>query len=101
MLPQEIIRRKRDGKALSRQEIASFIEGLSRETISEGQVAAFAMAVFFQGMSPDEIVALTLAMRDSGDVLSTQPRRNKRHGADRRQTSGQHPQEDARRRKRH
>jgi thymidine phosphorylase len=70
MLPQEIIRRKRDGEALSAGEIARFVEGLSHETISEGQVAAFAMAVFFRGMTPDEIVALTLAMRDSGDVLS-------------------------------
>ncbi|WP_159945969.1 thymidine phosphorylase [Rhizobium sp. 18065] len=70
MLPQEIIRRKRDGGALTREEITGFIEGLSNETISEGQVAAFAMAVFFRGMTPDEIVALTLAMRDSGEVLS-------------------------------
>lgn len=70
MLPQEIIRRKRDGDSLSREEITAFVEGLSRETISEGQVAAFAMAVYFRGMTPDEIVALTLAMRDSGDVLS-------------------------------
>lgn len=70
MLPQEIIRRKRDGKLLSADELVSFVEGLSTETISEGQVAAFAMAVFFQGMTPDEIVALTLAMRDSGDVLT-------------------------------
>lgn len=70
MLPQEIIRRKRDGGTLTGEEIATFIEGLSKETISEGQVAAFAMAVFFKGMTPDEIVALTLAMRDSGDVLS-------------------------------
>lgn len=70
MLPQEIIRRKRDGGTLTGEEIAAFIQGLSKETISEGQVAAFAMAVFFKGMTPDEIVALTLAMRDSGDVLS-------------------------------
>ncbi|MHA7969348.1 thymidine phosphorylase [Rhizobium sp. CAU 1783] len=70
MLPQEIIRRKRDGGTLTRDEIAAFIEGLSKETISEGQVAAFAMAVFFQGMTPEEIVALTVAMRDSGEVLS-------------------------------
>jgi len=70
MLPQEIIRRKRDGGSLSREEITAFVEGLSRETISEGQVAAFAMAVYFRGMTPEEIVALTLAMRDSGDVLS-------------------------------
>jgi thymidine phosphorylase len=70
MLPQEIIRRKRDGGTLTREEITGFIEGLANETISEGQVAAFAMAVFFRGMTPEEIVALTLAMRDSGEVLS-------------------------------
>ncbi|MGX5667557.1 thymidine phosphorylase [Rhizobium daejeonense] len=72
MLPQEIIRKKRDGGILTPEEIAGFIEGLSKETISEGQVAAFAMAVFFRGMTPEEIVALTLAMRDSGEVLSWQ-----------------------------
>ncbi|SMD09930.1 thymidine phosphorylase [Rhizobium sp. RU36D] len=72
MIPQEIIRRKRDGAVLSAAEIAGFISGLSDETISEGQVAAFAMAVFFRGMSSEEIVALTLAMRDSGEVLSWQ-----------------------------
>lgn len=70
MIPQEIIRRKRDGKELTREEIAGFIEGLTRETVSEGQVAAFAMATFFRGMSRDEVIALTLAMRDSGDVLA-------------------------------
>jgi thymidine phosphorylase len=70
IIPQEIIRRKRDGGELSAGEIAAFIEALSDESLSEGQVAAFAMAVFFRGMTPAEIVALTLAMRDSGDVLS-------------------------------
>lgn len=70
IIPQEIIRRKRDGGELSAGEIASFVEALSNETLSEGQVAAFAMAVFFRGMTPAEIVALTLAMRDSGEVLS-------------------------------
>ena len=69
MLPQEIIRRKRDGGRLSAAEIASFVDGLTRGTVTEGQVAAFGMAVFFNGMSRDEAVALTLAMRDSGDVL--------------------------------
>ncbi|MBD8686362.1 MULTISPECIES: thymidine phosphorylase [unclassified Rhizobium] len=70
MIPQEIIRRKRDGEVLTADEISAFIAGLSTVTISEGQAAAFAMAVFFRGMSRDETVALTLAMRDSGDVLS-------------------------------
>ncbi len=69
MLPQEIIRRKRDGRDLSKQEIATFIAGVTNGTVSEAQVAAFAMAVFFQGMSGNETVGLTLAMRDSGNVL--------------------------------
>lgn len=69
LLPQEIIRAKRDGKALSDSEITSFVEGLTSGAVSEGQVAALAMAVFFNGMNRDEAVALTLAMRDSGDVL--------------------------------
>lgn len=69
MLPQEIIRRKRDGHRLSAPEIAAFIEGLTAGTVTEGQVGAFAMAVFFNGMSREEAVALTIAMRDSGDVL--------------------------------
>ncbi|MDO1580641.1 thymidine phosphorylase [Rhizobium oryzicola] len=70
MIPQEIIRRKRDGQVLANEEIRAFIDGLTENRISEGQVAAFAMAVFFQGMSREETIALTLAMRDSGDVLS-------------------------------
>ena len=69
MLPQETIRRKRNGETLSGEEIARFVEGFTAGTISEGQVAAFAMAVWFKGMRRDETVALTLAMRDSGDVL--------------------------------
>ncbi|TIX20865.1 MAG: thymidine phosphorylase, partial [Mesorhizobium sp.] len=67
--PQEIIRRKRDGHRLSSDEIAAFVAGLTAGTISEGQVGAFAMAVFLNGMSREEAVALTIAMRDSGDVL--------------------------------
>jgi thymidine phosphorylase len=70
MLPQEVIRRKRNGEALSRETVKAFIEGLTAGTVSEGQVAAFAMAVFFKGMSQEEAVGLTLAMRDSGTVLT-------------------------------
>ncbi|MBZ8135457.1 thymidine phosphorylase [Afifella sp. IM 167] len=69
-LPQEVIRKKRDGMALTPEEVAFFVEGLTDGSIGEGQVAALAMAVFFNGMEPDEIVALTLAMKDSGDTLS-------------------------------
>jgi thymidine phosphorylase len=70
MIPQEIIRRKRDGQTLSGEEIAAFIDGLTRGDVTEGQAAAFAMAIFFRGMSRGETVALTLAMRDSGDVMT-------------------------------
>ena len=70
MLTQEIIRKKRDGQALSRDEITYFARGIGNQSISEGQIAAFAMAVFFQGMSLDERVALTEGMRDSGETLS-------------------------------
>ena len=69
MLPQEIIRRKRDGHRLSPAEIGEFVAGLTSGSVSDAQVAAFAMAVFFSGMSREEAVALTLAMRDSGTVL--------------------------------
>jgi thymidine phosphorylase len=69
MLPQEIIRRKREGGRLSQEEIAFMVEGLTAGAVSEAQVGALAMAIFFRGMERDEAVALTLAMRDSGTVL--------------------------------
>ena len=69
VLPQEIIRAKRDGKTLADAQIAQFVAGITDGSITEGQAAAFAMAVFFRGMTRAEIVALTLAMRDSGTVL--------------------------------
>lgn len=70
MLPQDIILRKRNGQALTPEDIADFIGQLAKGTLSEGQIGAFAMAVWFSGMTRDETVALTLAMRDSGEVLS-------------------------------
>jgi thymidine phosphorylase len=69
-LTQEIIRRKRDGEALSAEEIAFMISGLADGSISEGQVAAFAMAVYFQGMTMDERVALTRCMVGSGETIA-------------------------------
>ncbi|KVN43506.1 thymidine phosphorylase [Burkholderia territorii] len=68
-LPQEFIRRKRDRQPLDRDEIAAFVRGATDGSVTEGQVAAFAMAVYFNDLSTDERVALTLAQRDSGDVL--------------------------------
>ena len=69
MLAQEIIRNKRDGKKLSREEIAFFIKGITDGSVSEGQVSALAMAVYFQDMAMEERVAFTEGLRDSGDVL--------------------------------
>ncbi len=68
-LPQEIIRKKRDGGVMSTEEIRFFVEGITSGRTTEGQIAALAMAVFFNDMTMDERVAFTLAMRDSGDVL--------------------------------
>jgi thymidine phosphorylase len=69
MLPQEIIRKKRDGGTLDAAEIRFLIDGLTSGSVSEGQVAAFAMAVFFRGMEMPERIALTRAMKESGTVL--------------------------------
>ncbi len=68
-LPQEIIRKKRDGYALTDSEIQFFVQGITHNTVTEGQIAALAMAVFFKGMTMPERIALTCAMRDSGSVL--------------------------------
>ena len=70
MLPQELIRKKRDGHALSDDEIGEVVAGITDNTFSESQVSAFAMAVFFQGMNTAERVAFTRAMTHSGRVLS-------------------------------
>ena len=70
MIPQEIIRLKRNGAALSAADIDDFIGALARGELAESQIGAFAMAVWFRGMTRDEIVALTLAMARSGDTLS-------------------------------
>lgn len=68
-LTQETIRRKRDHETLSEAEIRHFVQGICNESVSDAQIAAFCMASYFNGMSPIETVALTLAMRDSGTVL--------------------------------
>ncbi|HEY9548186.1 MAG TPA: thymidine phosphorylase, partial [Kiloniellaceae bacterium] len=69
LLPQEIIRRKRDGAALSGEEIDAFVAGIADGSLGEGQVGAFAMAVFLRGMTSGETVALTRAMTASGRRL--------------------------------
>ncbi len=70
MLAQEIIRKKRDGEVLDAADLQFLMRGLVDGKISNAQAAAFAMSVYFNGMEIDERVALTVAMRDTGDVLS-------------------------------
>ncbi|MEA1649312.1 thymidine phosphorylase [Nitrospirillum sp. BR 11164] len=69
MLPQEIIRQKRDGGRLAAADITDFVRGLTDGRVTEGQAAAFAMAVYFQGLEMEERVALTRAMTQSGTVM--------------------------------
>ncbi|WP_434633314.1 thymidine phosphorylase [Chromobacterium sp. CV08] len=65
-LPQEIIRKKRDGQTLSQQDIQQFVAGITDNSVADSQIAALAMAIYFNGMELDENVHLALAMRDSG-----------------------------------
>jgi thymidine phosphorylase len=69
VLIQEIIRRKRDGKALETHEIAHFVDALTKGHASDAHAAAFSMAILFRGLSRDECAALTRAMAQSGRTL--------------------------------
>lgn len=69
-LPQEIIRKKRDNKKLTKEEINWLVENITNNTISDAQISAFAMAVIFNKLSKEELINLTLAMRDSGEVMN-------------------------------
>lgn len=69
MLPQEIIRNKRDNKPLKKEDIESFVNMVTSGNAGEGQIAAFCMATFLNGMTMDERTALTMAMASSGTVL--------------------------------
>ncbi len=65
----DIIKKKRDGDELTNEEIHFFIDGYVKGDIPDYQASALCMAIFYKGMSVDETTALTLAIRDSGDVL--------------------------------
>lgn len=65
----DIIQKKRDGGILTKEEIDFFVKGYTDGSIPDYQASAFAMAVYFQGMSDEETTNLTLAMASSGDTL--------------------------------
>lgn len=66
----DLILKKKQGKELTKEEIYYMIEGFTKGDIPDYQMSAMTMAICFQGMSKRETVDLTLAMRDSGDVLN-------------------------------
>ncbi len=67
MNPVSIIEKKRDGKELSALEIRGFIKGITDGTVEDYQATAFLMATYFKGMTPEETVALTHEMLESGE----------------------------------
>ncbi|MGB0680733.1 MAG: thymidine phosphorylase, partial [Polyangiales bacterium] len=67
-----LIARKRDGEALGADELGALVAAYSRDAVPDYQMSAWAMAVYLRGMRPEETTALTLAMRDSGQVLDWQ-----------------------------
>jgi pyrimidine-nucleoside phosphorylase len=67
--PQDVIRKKRDGERLSREEIQFFIDGVTRGTVADYQISALLMAIYLNGMDDDEQEILTDAMLHSGNTL--------------------------------
>lgn len=69
MRPQDVIRKKRDGGQLTREEIAFFVGGVTQGSMADYQSSALLMAIFLNGMNADEMAVLTDAMLHSGEVL--------------------------------
>lgn len=70
MRPYDIIKKKRDGYALTTEEINFLIDGYVNNIIPDYQISAFLMAVYFRGMNIEETTILTMAMMNSGEVLN-------------------------------
>jgi pyrimidine-nucleoside phosphorylase len=76
--PIDVIQHKRDGLALSDDEIKAFIRAIvertpERQLVTDAQIAAFLMATFLRGLNPNELVSLTTAMRFSGETFDAAP----------------------------
>lgn len=65
----DLIRKKRDGQELTSEEIGFLVKGYSEGQIPDYQMSAWAMAVYYQGMSARETADLTMAMAGSGDTI--------------------------------
>ncbi len=68
----DIIKKKRDGHKLSREEIHAFVTGYCKGEIPDYQMSALCMAIYFRGMSPEETADLTIEIRDSGETLNVE-----------------------------
>ncbi|MGH8200892.1 MAG: thymidine phosphorylase [Steroidobacteraceae bacterium] len=88
MIFKNLIRKKRDGLTLTREELEFFVRGLTDASIPTEQVAALAMAVFYRSMEPAETGALTAAMADSGQRLRWDELRDRGPVIDKHSTGG-------------
>lgn len=73
MFSVDLVRKTRDGEALSAEEIQFLVAGAAQRSIPEEQLAAWLMAVYFRGLSTAELHALTMAMRTSGETFDPSP----------------------------
>ncbi len=71
--PVEFIRRVRDGKRADASQMQSFAQAIMAGEVTDAQVAAWTMAVYFQGLAPEALFALTEAMAHSGEMLDLSP----------------------------
>lgn len=69
MLPQDIIRKKRDGQILTKREIEEFVQGIDDWSIADGQISALLMAALINGLNNDEITAFVNAIVETGIIL--------------------------------
>lgn len=69
MIPQDVIRKKRDAEALSPEEIKFFVKGVTTGSIADYQISALLMAIYLRGMNAQEQQLLTEAMLQSGSIL--------------------------------
>ena len=82
----DIIVKKRNGEALTDEEIAFFVKGYTDGSIPDYQASALLMAIYFQGMTEHETASLTMEMAHSGDMLDLSAIKGKK--ADKHSTGG-------------